>query len=123
MDQELSPTMTVLELSARLGVDQSTASRYLRSGKLPGVQVGSRWLIDRKRVERFLAGNEDAAGNVLGAEGAPELVSVPELESRASHVEKSQALAWLHGLMAALELLTTTVENLAECEAPRRLDT
>ena len=57
--------MTVPELAQRCGIDPSTAFRYLRAGKLPGVQVGSRWLIDRARVERFLAGLEDAAGQPL----------------------------------------------------------
>src|SRR5215211_4868956 len=59
------PTMTVAELARRVGIDASTAYRYLRAGQLPGVHVGSNWLIDRERVERFMAGREDAAGQPL----------------------------------------------------------
>ena len=59
------PTMTVPELARRVGIDASTAYRYLRAGQLPGVHVGSNWLIDRERVERFMAGREDAAGRPL----------------------------------------------------------
>ena len=70
---DVAPTMTVPELAARMGIDQSTAWRYLRDGKLPGVQVASRWLIDRERVERFLSGKEDAAGNPLVADESPSL--------------------------------------------------
>ena len=59
------PTMTVPELARRVGIDASTAYRYLRAGRLPGVHVGSNWLIDRERVERFMAGREDATGQPL----------------------------------------------------------
>ena len=64
-DRSQHQTMTVPELAERIGVDVSTAYRYLRAGALPGVQAGSSWLIDRERVERFLAGTEDAAGRPL----------------------------------------------------------
>lgn len=122
MGQERSPTMTVPELAVRMGIDQSTAGRYLRDGKLPGVQVGSRWLIDRERVERFLAGKEDAQGNVLVAAEAPAMTPVLELVPRSAPTETAQALVWLRGLMAALELLSTTVEATTERDAPRRLE-
>ena len=120
--QERGPTMTVPELAARMGIDQSTAGRYLRSGKLPGVQVGSRWLIDRERVERFLSGKEDAAGNPLITAEAVAHGPVLELVPRAAPTEVSQALTWLRGLMAALELLSSTVEATTERGTPRRLE-
>lgn len=119
---EVTPTMTVPELAQRMGIDQSTAGRYLRSGKLPGVQVGSRWLIDRERVERFLAGKEDAAGNPLATAEAVAVTPVLELVPRATRGETSQALVWLRGLVAALELLSTTVEATTERDAPQRLE-
>jgi excisionase family DNA binding protein len=105
---EASPTMSVPELAQRLGIDQSTAWRYLRAGKLPGVQVGSRWLIDRERVERFLAGKEDAAGQPLvlaPPEGhdVPALTLLPERTPDTAET----ALSWLRGLHAALELLVS----------------
>ena len=60
-----SPTMTVPELAERCGIDTSTAYRYLRAGRLPGLNPGNGWIIDRQRVERFMAGREDAAGQPL----------------------------------------------------------
>lgn len=122
MEQECSPTMTVQELAARMGIDQSTAWRYLRDGKLPGIQVGNRWVVDRERVERFIAGKEDAAGNPLMASEAPALAPVLELVPRSAPNETTQAVAWLRGLMAALELLSTTVEATTERDALRRLE-
>lgn len=119
---DVAPTMTVQELAARMGIDQSTAGRYLRAGKLPGVQVASRWLIDRERVERFLAGKEDAAGNPLVAEATPAMAPVLELVPHSAPSDMAQAVTWLRGLMAALELLTTTVEATTQRDAPQRLE-
>lgn len=115
---EPAKVMTVPELAERLGIDPSTAFRYLRCGKLPGVQVGSRWLIDRERVERFMAGHEDAAGRPLMRESPPTdaplakgtpgdggseatLTLLPERSPDSADV----ALSWLRGAHAALELL------------------
>lgn len=100
-----SPTMTVAELAARVGIDPSTAYRYLVAGQLPGVQIGQRWVIDRERVERFVAGKEDAAGRLLveepAAMAAPALTLLPERAPDGA----VQALAWLRGAHAAVGLL------------------
>jgi excisionase family DNA binding protein len=104
-DQKLSPTMSVPELADRVGVELSTAYRYLRAGTLPGVQVGSSWLIDRQRVERFMAGQEDAAGRTLveasPAGSSPVLTVLPERQIDTSEL----AVSWLRGAHAALSLL------------------
>ena len=109
--REERPTMTVPELAARVGVDESTAYRYLRAGKLPGVQAGSSWLIDRERVERFMAGQEDAGGQplvVTPATSAPvALTLVPE----PARDEADLAVRWLQGLHAALGLLVAGVDG------------
>ena len=122
MSDASTPMMTVPELAKRMGIDPSTAWRYLRDGKLPGVQVGSRWLIDRDRVERFLAGKEGAAGQPLVTVEAPAMAPMLELVPREAQHETTQAVTWLRGLMAALELLSTTVEATTERDAPRRLE-
>ena len=71
MTEHAPSTMKVAELAERCGIDESTAFRYLRAGKLPGVQVGARWVIDRDRVDRFLAGREDAGGTPPVPAGGP----------------------------------------------------
>lgn len=121
MSDGSTPMMTVPELAERMGIDPSTAWRYLRDGKLPGVQVGNRWLIDRARVERFLAGKEDAAGIPLTQDDHA-VAPVLELVPRTAKLETTQAVTWLRGLVAALELLSTTVEATTERDAPRRLE-
>jgi excisionase family DNA binding protein len=100
-----SPTMTVPELAERVGVELSTAYRYLRAGRLPGVQVGSSWLIDRGRVERFMAGYEDAAGRILIQDPPPSgPVGLTLLPGRPPESEEI-ALLWLRGAHAAFDLL------------------
>jgi excisionase family DNA binding protein len=103
-------TMTVPELAVRVGIHESTAWRYLRAGKLPGVQIGSRWVIDRDRVERFLAGQEDAAGH--------QLILAPVIPATASSElpQFETAAAWLRGLHATVELLLKTLQS--ELDAP-----
>jgi hypothetical protein len=73
-------------------------------------------------MERFLAGKEDAAGNPLVAVETPPMAPILELVPQAAQTETGQALAWLRGLMAALELLSMTVEATTERDAPRRLE-
>ena len=105
------PTMTVPDLAARIGVDESTAYRYLRAGKLPGVQAGSSWLIDRERVERFMAGQEDASGRPLVAKSPATATAALTLLPKPAHVEADLAVRWLQGLHAALGLLVAGVDQ------------
>jgi excisionase family DNA binding protein len=105
------PTMTAPELAARVGVHESTVYRYLRAGKLPGVQAGGSWLIDWERVERFMAGQEDASGRPLvtpvSVRSTATLTVLPEPASD----DALDALRWLHGLRAALGLLAAGVDH------------
>ena len=98
------PTMTVPELARRVGIDASTAYRYLRAGQLPGVHVGSNWLIDRERVERFMAGREDAAGRPLIDAPAVDVPALMLLPERMPETPET-AMNWLRGAQAAMELL------------------
>ena len=110
-DGKRPATMSVPELAERVGVDASTAYRYLRAGELPGVQVGSSWLIDRARVERFLAGHEDAQGRPLipppASHDEPVLTVLPDRETAAAEL----ALSWLRGARAVVELLCAAGEQ------------
>jgi excisionase family DNA binding protein len=94
-----------------VGVDESTAYRYLRAGKLPGVQAGSSWLIDRERVERFMAGQEDASGRPLVATPATPAQTALTLLPEPARDEADLAVRWLQGLHAALGLLAAGVER------------
>jgi len=97
--------MTVPELAERCGIDASTAYRYLRAGRLPGLNPGNGWIIDRARVERYLAGREDAAGRPLIHDSptmdAPALTLLPERIPDTAET----GLNWLRGAQAAMELL------------------
>jgi excisionase family DNA binding protein len=42
----------------QLGVEKSTVHRFLKDGSLPGIQLGKKWIVSRKRLEEFLAGKE-----------------------------------------------------------------
>ena|SRR5215218_362109 len=109
-----SPVMTVPELAERCGIDASTAYRYLRAGRLPGLNPGNGWIIDRQRVERFLAGREDAAGRLLIHETptieAPALTLLPERTRDSADL----AMTWLRGAQAAMELLVGAVRAPSE---------
>ena len=100
-----SPTMTVPELAERCGIDTSTAYRYLRAGRLPGLNPGNGWIIDRQRVERYLAGRENAACRPL-IQDAP-MIDVPALTllPERTPATAETALSWLRGAQAAMELL------------------
>ena len=100
-----APTMTIPELAVRLGLDESTARRHLRAGKLPGIQIGSRWVVDRLRVERFLAGKEDAAGRPLIVETTAPATEPSQLPPQET------ARAWLLGVRAMIELLLKATET------------
>jgi excisionase family DNA binding protein len=114
------PTMSVPELAERVGVELSTAYRYLRKGQLPGVQVGSNWLIDRQRVERFMAGQEDAAGRVLihapPASDGPMLTLMPDRAPDTADL----AMGWLRGAHAALALLLGAATDRVTSEPEER---
>src|SRR5215218_8453546 len=101
-----SPVMSVPELAERCGIDASTAYRYLRAGRLPGLNPGNGWIIDRQRVERFLAGREDAAGRPLIHEtpttDAPALTLLPERTPDTAET----ALSWLHNPVTVLDTAT-----------------
>lgn len=112
-----SPLMTVVELAERIGVDVSTAYRYLRAGSLPGVQAGSSWLIDRARVERFLAGQEDAAGQPLMTTTSRGDVATLTVLPAVTASRANLAQEWLRGLHAALGLLLDAADSAATAEA------
>jgi len=45
--------LTSYEVAKELGVHHKTISRLLRLGKIPGIKVANRWLIERDTFEAF----------------------------------------------------------------------
>jgi excisionase family DNA binding protein len=45
--------LTSYEVARELGVHHKTISRLLRLGKIPGIKVANRWLIERDTFEAF----------------------------------------------------------------------
>ena len=59
--------LTVPEVAAMLRLNEQTARKWLRDGRLPGIYLGTRtagWRIQREDVTRFL---EDRRGEVAAA--------------------------------------------------------
>lgn len=50
-------TITVTELAALCGVHPDTIYKALRRGDIPHVRVGSRYVLHRRRIRRWLTGN------------------------------------------------------------------
>ncbi len=54
-------TYTVPEVAGLLGISRATAYAMLRQGEIPARQIGSRWIIPRRRFDAWLDGDlEDA---------------------------------------------------------------
>ena len=54
-------TLTVEEAARELGIGRDLAYRLARQGELPGVRrLGSRYLVSRDALERYLAGDAAA---------------------------------------------------------------
>jgi excisionase family DNA binding protein len=54
--------ITVPEAARRVGMHADTLYRLARSGQFsPAIQIGSRWRVSVKRLERFLHGVEEVA--------------------------------------------------------------
>lgn len=54
-------TLTVDELADKLGVSRNTAYLAVRTGQVPAIKVGQRWLVLREPLERMLRGERKAA--------------------------------------------------------------
>ena len=58
---EVALTYTVDEVAALLGVARGVAYDNVRSGQIPAVRVGRRWLIPRSRFHAWLDATSSAA--------------------------------------------------------------
>jgi excisionase family DNA binding protein len=47
------PTLTLRGAATILGVSPSTVQRYVKSGTIPSLRIGSRWVIRQADVERL----------------------------------------------------------------------
>jgi len=57
--------VTSYEAARKLGVHQMTVTRLLRQGKLAGVKLANRWLIEQDTLEAFCKG-------YIGKKGRPQ---------------------------------------------------
>ena len=100
-------SLSIPEAAARRGLGECSVWRELKAGRFPGVLIGARWVIDADRLERFLAGYEDAQGNRL----VPEPPAVDVAASPAAGAD------W-RAMRAALDLLIADAEAVAAPPQP-----
>ncbi len=56
--------VTASEASSKLGINPKSLSRLLRQGKLSGVKLANRWLIEKSALDKF-------SKQYLGKKGRP----------------------------------------------------
>jgi excisionase family DNA binding protein len=56
MENEQKLTMTVPEAALKLGIGRSQAYAAARSGEIPTIKIGKRYLVSRVALERMLNG-------------------------------------------------------------------
>lgn len=49
-------TYNIDEVAKRLGIGRNQAYKAARSGEIPALRIGGRWLVPRVALERMLAG-------------------------------------------------------------------
>ena len=54
--------LNVRELAKYLKLTKVTIYNYVKSGKIPGVKIGSRWRFDRDRIDEWLKSKEENGG-------------------------------------------------------------
>lgn len=73
---DLSAYVDVLQVARELSIHPETVCRLLRLGTLPGVKVGTLWLIDKAKLARFKAAYNPQTGKIKG-DTADESTSEP----------------------------------------------
>ena len=58
---ERKVTVTVRETAEFLGLHTNTIYKYIRTGKLPALHMGRKWLIDKQTLYRFVRRQESEA--------------------------------------------------------------
>lgn len=59
-----SPLLTIVEVSRRLAVGQSTVRGLISTGKLTAAKVGGSWRIDEADLEAFIVAQKTTPGQV-----------------------------------------------------------
>lgn len=54
-----SLTVTVAECARMLGISRSQCYESLKSGEIPSRRIGSKYIISRHRIERWIDGTEN----------------------------------------------------------------
>lgn len=89
-DNNANPHVTLQEAADLLGVHYMTAYRYVRTGRLPGTQVGTHWQVRRADLDKL------AAAAPAGRRGATRRRSSKDYVERltAQLVQGDEAEAW-----------------------------
>lgn len=67
-----APAMRLSEVARRLAISRAGAYRLVRSGQLPGIQVGQTWRVLRSDFEAYLdAQRSEAERRYRAAQGEP----------------------------------------------------
>ncbi len=62
----LSNYITTKQVAEILRIDPKSAGFLVRQGKLPGIKIANRWLVDRSSVEEFAKTYEARRGRPTG---------------------------------------------------------
>ena len=82
MSHEYPEILTLQQAAAMLQISERTLQRLLKSGEIPGTQIGGQWRFDRDQLRAFVRGEWKPA---------PDQVALAERESLALGVEIPQA--------------------------------
>ncbi len=66
MNNTLSDYMTTGEAAGILGIDPKSTAHLVRKGRILGIKIANRWLVDRSFIEEFAKTYEAKRGRPTG---------------------------------------------------------
>ncbi len=96
--------LSLNEAAERLGVHYMTAYRYVRTGRLPAVQHGSQWLVDRADLARLAEAKPLRRGRVASGDAEGEARRVersPTIKDRMMAGDEAGTWSIVEGAMAS----------------------
>src|SRR5215212_7384726 len=87
----MAELLKLTEVAKELGVSEQTARRYVKTGKLPAIYLGGRYMIRREDLEEFLRQAQVKPGENLPLGGAPSSKDERGLRIRSEHIATREA--------------------------------